>query len=73
MQQKGVVKFFAIVFILVCVFQLSFTLVSYLQQNKAERYSVSPVVDETAKKMAKGNPLRQEFLYDSISKSRMEY
>ena len=73
MQNKGVVKFFAIVFGLVCLFQLSFTFISYLQQRKADSYSNAPVVMEMAKKMAKGDPLREEFLVDSISKSRLEY
>ena len=73
MQNKGVVKFFAITFALVCVFQLSFTFISYRYSNKAYDYANDPKVTELSRKMSKGDPLRKEFLYDSISKRRMEY
>jgi SecD/SecF fusion protein len=73
MQNKGVVQFFAIIFALVCLFQLSFSFISYRYQSKAASYSAAPVVKEMAVKMAKGDPLRQEFVYDSIVKSRLEY
>lgn len=73
MQNKGAVKFFAIIFGLVCLFQLSFTLISYIQQNKAYNYANSPQVTELAKQKANGNAIRQEVLYDSISKARLEY
>ena len=73
MQNKGAVKFFAIIFGLVCLFQLSFTFISYLQERKAVSYSTAPVVKEMAHKLSKGNPLKEEFLTDSISRSRLEY
>jgi len=73
MQNKGTVKFFAIIFALVCLFQLSFSFISYHYQNKADNYSTAPMVRQTAMKLAKGNSLKQEFLYDSIVKSRLEY
>ena len=73
MQNKGVVKFFAATFGLVCLFQLSFTFISYRMSNKAYNYANHPQVTETARKMAKGDPIRQEFVYDSISKARLEY
>jgi SecD/SecF fusion protein len=73
MQHKGVVKFFAITFILVCLFQLSFTFISYYYSGKSDDYANSPVVTTMAKQMAQGNPLKEEYFYDSISKSRMEY
>ena len=73
MQNKGVVKFFAITFVLVCLFQLSFTLVSYIFSNKADKYANDPKVTVMSQKMSKGDPLRKEFLYDSISKRRLEY
>jgi SecD/SecF fusion protein len=73
MQNKGVVQFFAIIFGLVCLFQLSFSFISYHYQNKADQYSTAPVVRQMAIKLANGNPLRQEFTYDSIVKSRLEY
>jgi SecD/SecF fusion protein len=73
MQHKGVVKFFAITFILVCLFQLSFTVISYYYSGKSDDYANSPQVKTMAKQMAQGNPLKEEYYFDSISKSRMEY
>lgn len=73
MQQKGVVKFFTILFVIVCLFQLSFTLISYIYSGKAEDYANSPVVQEMAGKMSKGDPVRMDYLADSIRKSRLEY
>ncbi|MEI7895935.1 MAG: protein translocase subunit SecDF [bacterium] len=73
MQHKGVVKFFAITFILVCLFQLSFTVISYYYSGKSDEYANSAQVKTMAKQMAKGNPLKEEYCYDSISKSRLEY
>jgi SecD/SecF fusion protein len=73
MQNKGAVKLFAIVFGLVCLFQLSFTFISYRYSLKADDYAKSLVVKPLATKMAQGNPARLEFLMDSITKSRLEY
>lgn len=73
MQNKGVVKFFAITFVLVCLFQLSFTFISYRYSLKADSYANAPSVKEMAKVMAKGDPIREEYFFDSISKSRLEY
>ncbi|MEI7662234.1 MAG: protein translocase subunit SecDF [Bacteroidota bacterium] len=73
MQHKGVVKFFAVTFILVCLFQLSFTFISYYYSGKADKYANSPQVKMMSTKMAQGNPLKEEYFYDSISKSRLEY
>jgi len=73
MQNKGVVKFFAIIFILVCLFQLSFTVISYIYSNKADNYANAPEVTLMAKQMAKGNAIQEEYYFDSISKSRLEY
>ncbi len=73
MQHKGVVKFFAVTFILVCLFQLSFTFISYIYSGKSDKYANSPQVKALAQKMAQGNPLKEEYYYDSVSKSRLEY
>jgi SecD/SecF fusion protein len=73
MQNIGAVKFFAIVFGLVCIFQLSFTFIGWRYSVKADKYSTSAVVQEEAMRLAKGNVLRQEVIYDSISQSRLEY
>ncbi len=73
MQNKGVVKFFAIVFGLVCLFQLSFTGISYYYSTRAEKYADSPVVAQTARAMAKGDAVKEKFLTDSLTRSRIEY
>ena len=73
MQNKGVVKFFAIIFALVCIFQLSFTFISYRYSLKAESYAHQPQVLEEATRMANGDILLQDYLYDSIANARTEY
>ncbi len=54
MQSKGVIKFFAIVLAIVCVYQLSFT---WVVQN----------VEKNARNYAKGNPEKEKSYLDSIS------
>lgn len=73
MQNKGVIKFFAILFALVCVFQLSFTFFSGRVERKAKEYSLSAEAKQLAVKMAHGDQLREVFLFDSISKARERF
>lgn len=73
MQNKGVIKLFAVIFGLVCLFQLSFTGISYYYVSRADDYSNAPVVKGLAVKMARGSAAREEYLIDSISRARMEY
>lgn len=54
MQSKGVIKFFAIVLAIVCLYQLSFT---WIAQN----------VEKNARNYAKGNPEKEKSYLDSIS------
>src|SRR5476651_1842888 len=54
MQGKGVVKFFAIVLAIVCLYQLSFTLVAHKVENDAQVYS-------------KGDTVKRKAYLDSIS------
>ncbi len=58
MQNKGLVKFFAILFALVSIYQLSFTFVA----NK---------VKDDAKAFAKGNPQKEVKYLDSIGKEKV--
>ena len=58
MQNKGLVKFFAILFALVSIYQLSFTFVA----NK---------VKEDAKNFAGGNPVKEVKYLDSIGKENV--
>jgi len=73
MQNKGAVKLFAIVFGLVCIFQLSFTFISYRYSVKADEYANAPAAKQLAVKLAKGDNARLEYLTDSIVRSRGEY
>lgn len=54
MQSKGAIRFFAILLAIVCLYQLSFTLVTWLQENKAREYS-------------NGDPVKEKSYLDSIN------
>ena len=73
MQNKGAVQLFAIIFGLVCLFQLSFTFISYRYSMKADDYANAPVGKELAVKLARGDQARLEYITDSIIRSRSEY
>ena len=44
MQSKGAIRFVAILLLIACFWQLSFTLVSSLQGRKAKKYAEQAVV-----------------------------
>ncbi len=73
MQNKGAIKFFAITFALVCLYQLSFTVVTSRVEKKAKEYAASSVALQQAKKLAGGNEAREKYLLDSIEKARENY
>jgi len=73
MQNKGVIKFFAILFALVCLFQLSFTYFSARVERKAKEYALSADAKQLAVKMAQGDQLREVLMFDSISKARERF
>ncbi|MCX6287411.1 MAG: protein translocase subunit SecDF [Bacteroidetes bacterium] len=73
MQNKGAVQLFAIIFGLVCLFQLSFTFISYRYSVKAEDYANASAGKELAVKLARGDKARLEYLTDSVIRSRNEY
>ena len=73
MQNKGAIKFFAIAFALVCLYQLSFTYVAARVQKKAKAYAHSPEAVRLAKKLAKGNHAKEVYYLDSIAKAREKY
>jgi SecD/SecF fusion protein len=54
MQNKGAIRLFAILFGVVCLYQLSFTIVTSL-------------VEKDAKKYAKGDPQKEVFFLDSVA------
>ncbi len=73
MQNRGAIKFFAIAFALVCLFQLSFTFVTSSIEKDAKEYANSTVATELAKSLAQGDVLREGFLVDSIVSARKNY
>ena len=48
MQNKGVIRLFAIVFALACVYQLSFTYVAGRVESKAEEYANGDILKKTS-------------------------
>ena len=73
MQSRGAIKFFAILFALVCLFQLSFTFMTSRVESDAKNYANSEITKQLASELAQGDELREGYLLDSISRSRDEY
>ena len=73
MQNKGIIRFFAIIFALVCLFQLSFTVVSTLADRKMKEYANDVQALDAAKELANGDIGRESFIRDSISKARERF
>lgn len=73
MQNKGAIKFFAIAFALVCLYQLSFTYVAGRVKKEAKAYAENGTAAHLAKQLAKGNQDREVYYLDSISKAREKY
>jgi SecD/SecF fusion protein len=73
MQNKGAIKFFAILFALVCLFQLTFTFVTSRVESKARSYSNSIVTKQLATELSKGDELLKGYLTDSITRARENY
>jgi SecD/SecF fusion protein len=73
MQNKGAIRFFAIAFALVCLFQLSFTIVARFTENKAGKYARNEEAMATAKELSKGDAARQAIIADSIAAVRERY
>jgi len=73
MQNKGAIRLFAILFSLVCLYQLSFTFVTRWNESKAVNYSKNDEAVAIAKLIAKGDPLRETFVLDSVMKARETY
>ncbi len=73
MQNKGAIKFVAIAFALVCLYQLSFTYVAGRVKKHAREYAHNSQTVEEAKKMAHGNEALFTYYKDSIAKARETY
>lgn len=73
MQNKGAIRFFAIAFALVCLYQLSFTYFAKRVESKANEYAYNEMTLKMAKDLAKGDNLKEQFLTDSIAVAREAY
>lgn len=73
MQNKGAIKFFAIAFAIVSLFQLSFTFFARNVESNAEDYAHNAEAKNLAEQYAKQNPLKETYFYDSIVKARKQF
>ena len=73
MQNKGTIRFFAIAFALVSLFQLSFTLVTKITENRAKNYATNEQAHALAKQLAKNDAKLEARLNDSIQDARTRY
>ena len=73
MQNRGAIKFFAIAFALVCLYQLSFTYVTGRVEKHAKEYAVNETAQNLAYELAGDNEVLKNYYLDSIAKSRESY
>ncbi|MBU0488103.1 MAG: protein translocase subunit SecDF [Bacteroidetes bacterium] len=73
MQNKGAIRLFAILLILVCIFQISFTVVTKVVEKKAREFAYNDEARAEANKLANGEALLEHELFDSIAKAREKY
>ena len=65
MQNKGLVRVFAILFGLVCIYQLSYTYLTYTKEKEAENYAQQKFPGEDASKLRE---MAERNYLDSIGK-----
>lgn len=70
MQNKGAIKVIVVIFALICLYQLSFTYFTKRVESRAKAYATSQQVKDMANKLSKGDNLRYQEIYDSISTSK---
>ncbi|MDD4141385.1 MAG: protein translocase subunit SecDF [Bacteroidales bacterium] len=73
MQIKGTIKLFAILLALVCLYQLSFTVVTRTVEKKAQKYAESEYVQSEMKTLKINDELRDAKTLDSLKTSKKEY
>jgi SecD/SecF fusion protein len=67
MQNKGLIRFFAIAFAVVCLYQLSFTYFSTRVERDAKEYARSERVQSVARDLAAGDELVEMVVMDSLA------
>jgi len=73
MQIKGMIRFFAVIFILVSLYSLSFTYCTRKVEKNAKEYATSEAAYQLAKEIAEGDTLRERVILDSISAAWESY
>ncbi|MBW6499320.1 MAG: protein translocase subunit SecDF [Bacteroidales bacterium] len=73
MQNKGLIRFFAIALALVCLYQLSFSFVTRKVERDARKYAHSERFVNMAQEMAGGDEILLGFLTDSIARSQERF
>ena len=74
MQSKGFIRFFAIVLALACIWQLSFTVVTSIQNKKAEQYADAAVAAfQQSPAFARVAQEDQAYTLDSLRKNRTRF
>ncbi len=75
MQNKGLIKFIAIVLALACAYQLSFTFVSMRVENKAEKYAIEQVAATTITEadLAKAKMSEEAYRESLLVKKEQQY
>ncbi len=68
MQSKNAIKFLAIVFAIICLFELSFTFFTWKIENDAEGYAKSKNIESLAGKLSETRNLDIKWIKDSIEK-----
>jgi SecD/SecF fusion protein len=73
MQNKGLIRFFAIAFALVCLYQLSFTFFASKVERDAREYARSERFADLSKELAGGEILFEGVLNDSIQRTEERF
>ena len=66
MQNKGLVKLFAILFGLICIYQLSFTYVAGRVEDEAKAFAEAKVPNTQADYIAKREAIEAKYLDDKM-------
>ena len=70
MKNKGLILFFTILLVLVCLYCLSFSFVTWRVEKKADTFANDPAAIEEVKKEAHGDVMLEKHLVDSVIEAR---
>lgn len=73
MQNKGLIRFFAIALALVCLYQLSFTFITRKVERDAQEYAQNGRFVEQARELAGDDEIMFGYLRDSIIRSQQRF